>query len=103
MHLSGKPPSKQGIPIKIVVDDNVDRFGVEVLWGMKLTNTNYLIDLIIMCMFNLIKHMIEIEFTLKNLVKGYLDRWWGDYSFLVPPDPIPNSDVKQKHANGTSA
>ena len=54
MHLSGKPPSKQGIPIKIVVDDNVDRFGVEVLWGMKLTNTNYLIDLITMCMFNLI-------------------------------------------------
>ena len=66
MHLSGKPPSKQGIPIKIVVDDNVDRFGVEVLRGMKLTNTNYLIDLIIMCMFNLIKHMVEIEFTKKS-------------------------------------
>ena len=54
MHLSGKPPLKQGIPIKIVVDDDVDRFGVEALRGVKLTNTNYLIDLITVCIFNLI-------------------------------------------------
>ena len=58
MHLSGKPPSKQGIPIKIVVDDHVDRFGVEALRGVKLTNTNNLIDFFTMCMFNLIKHTI---------------------------------------------
>ena len=44
MHLSGKPPSKQGIPIKIVVDYHVDRFGVEALRDVKLTNTNNLID-----------------------------------------------------------
>ena len=73
MHLSGKPPSKQGIPIKIVVDDNVDRFGVEVLRGMKLTNTNYLIDLIIMCMFNLIEHSeLKSGLLLKSLVKSLL-------------------------------
>ena len=42
---------------------------------MKLTNTNYLIDLIIMCMFNLIEHS-ELKSGLlgKVLVKGnYLD------------------------------
>ena len=54
MHLSGKPPLKQGIPIKIVVDDDVDRFGVEALRGVKLTNTNNLIELITVCIFNLI-------------------------------------------------
>lgn len=102
MHLSGKPPLKQGIPIKIVVDDDVDRFGVEALWGVKLTNTNYLIDLFTMCMFNLMIECagIEIWFT-KCWLKADYDKWWGDYSFLAPPDPIPNSDVKQKHANGT--
>ena len=47
MHLSGKPPLKQGIPIKIVVDDDVDRFGVEALRGVKLTDTNNLIDLLL--------------------------------------------------------
>ena len=47
MHLSGKPPLKQGIPIKNVVDDDVDRFGVEALRGVKLTNTNNLIDLLL--------------------------------------------------------
>ena len=57
MHLSGKPPSKQGIPIKIVVDYHVDRFGVEALRDVKLTNTNNLIDFFTMCMFNLIKHI----------------------------------------------
>ena len=75
MHISGKPPSKQGIPIKIVVDDNVDRFGVEVLRGMKLTNTNYLIDLNTMCMFNLIEHSELKSCLLTVLVKDdYLDR-----------------------------
>ena len=53
MHLSGKPPSKQGIPIKIVVDYHVDRSGVEVLRGMKLTDTNNLIDLYL-CVFKIL-------------------------------------------------
>ena len=46
MHLSGKLPLKQGIPIKVVVDDHFDRSGVKVLQGIELTDTNYLIDLI---------------------------------------------------------
>ena len=37
---------KQGIPIKVVVDDHFDRSGVKVLQGIELTDTNYLIDLI---------------------------------------------------------
>ena len=42
---------------------------------MKLTNTNYLIDLIIMCMFNLIEHSELKSGLLKKLVKDdYLDR-----------------------------
>ena len=45
MHLSVKLPSKQGIPIKVVVDDHVDRSGVKVLRDIKPTDTNYLIDL----------------------------------------------------------
>ena len=47
MHLSGKPSLKQGIPIKAVEDDHVDRSGVEALQGVKPTDTNSLIDLII--------------------------------------------------------
>ena len=46
MHLSGKPPSKQGIPMKVVVDYHVDRSGVKALRGVELTDTNYLIDFI---------------------------------------------------------
>ena len=46
MHLSGKLPLKQGIPIKVVVDDHVDRSGVKALQGVQLTDTNYLIDFI---------------------------------------------------------
>ena len=59
MHLSGKPPSKQGIPIKIVVDHHVDRFGVKALRGVKLTNTNNLIDFIL-CVFVILPIPIEI-------------------------------------------
>ena len=31
------------------------------------------------------------------------DRERGDHSTVVPPDPIPNSAVKRRCANGTSA
>ena len=50
---------KQGIPIRIVVDDDVDRFGVEALRGVKLTNTNNLIDFIL-CVFVILPIPIEI-------------------------------------------
>ena len=30
-------------------------------------------------------------------------QWTGGYCDEEPPDPIPNSDVKLVHANGTSA
>ena len=59
MHLSGKPPLKQGIPIKIVVDDDVDRFGVEALRGVKLTDTNNLIDLLL-CVYLILLINVKI-------------------------------------------
>ena len=45
MHLSGKLPLKQGIPMKVVVDDHFDRSGVKALRDVELTDTNNLIDL----------------------------------------------------------
>ena len=46
MHLSGKLPLKQGIPMKVVVDDHFDRSGVKASRDVELTDTNNLIDLI---------------------------------------------------------
>ena len=46
MHLSGKLPSKQGIPMKVVVDNHFDRSGVKALRDAQLTDTNNLIDFI---------------------------------------------------------
>ena len=46
MHLSGKLPLKQGIPMKDVVDNHFDRSGVKALRGVELTDTNNLIDFI---------------------------------------------------------
>ena len=46
MHLSGKLPLKQGIPMKDVADDHVDRSGVKALRDAQLTDTNILIDFI---------------------------------------------------------
>ena len=71
---------------------------------MELTDTNYLIDFI---------HFEDLSsktMRICDLKKRALfkktskeHKWSGDYSFLEPPDPIPNSDVKQKRANGSSA
>ena len=46
MHLSGKLPLKQGIPMKVVVDNHFDRSGVKALRDAQLTDTNNLIDFI---------------------------------------------------------
>ena len=53
MHLSGKPPLKQGIPIKAVEDDHVDRPRVEALRSAKPIGTNSLIVLFFVRMYNL--------------------------------------------------
>ncbi len=45
MHLSVKPPSKQGFPIRAVEDHHVDRTGVEEWQHLKLTVTNCSIGL----------------------------------------------------------
>lgn len=67
MHLSGKPPSKQGIPIKIVVDDHVDRCGVEAPWGVKLTHTNNLIDfLLCVCLILLMAYELCLKTRMLN-------------------------------------
>ena len=46
MHLSVKPASKPDFPIRVVIDHDVDRPGVEVQQCMQLTGTNNSIDLI---------------------------------------------------------
>lgn len=53
MHLSGKPPLKQGIPIKAVEDDHVDRPRVETLQSVKPIGTNSLIVLFFVRMYKL--------------------------------------------------
>ena len=87
-----------------MVDNHIDRSGVKALWGVELTDTNNLID------FIHLKILSSNSMRICDLKKRALfkktskeHKWSGDYSFLEPPDPIPNSDVKQKHANGSSA
>lgn len=53
MHLSGKPPLKQGIPIKAVEDDHVDRPRVEAPQRAKPIGTNSLIVLFSVRMYNM--------------------------------------------------
>ena len=39
---------------------------------------------------------------LENHVTGIYERYSGDYSTKVPPLPIPNREVKLRHADGTA-
>ena len=72
---------------------------------MKLTSTNSSIGLIVTVM------KVEIGFLKKDVCKfnlGYFlsyceAKWPGDYSADVPPDPIPNSNVKLCCADGTAS
>ena len=66
MHLSGKPPLKQGIPIKAVEDDHVDRPRVEALRSAKPIGTNSLIVLFFVRMYNLHTNGRKIERTLQT-------------------------------------
>ena len=36
------------------------------------------------------------------MLEGYIKRYSGDYSTKVPPLPIPNREVKLRHADGTA-
>ena len=53
MHLSGKPPLKQGIPIKAVEDDHVYRPRVETLQSVNPIGTNSLIVLFVLRIYKL--------------------------------------------------
>ena len=73
---------------------------------MKLTSTNSSIGLIVTVM------KVEIGFchindsrklNLDYFLKNCKARWPGDYSADVPPDPIPNSNVKLCCADGTAS
>ena len=72
---------------------------------MKLTSTNSSIGLIVTVMkvetgfqnYDLRKFIWVIFF---NNCKA---KWPGDYSADVPPDPIPNSNVKLCCADGTAS
>ena len=72
---------------------------------MKLTSTNSSIGLIVTVM------KVEIGFIFMINRKHFLDyflkycvaKWPGDYSADVPPDPIPNSNVKLCCADGTAS
>ena len=73
MHLSGKLPLKQGIPIKVVVDNHFDRSGVKAWWHVELTDTNYLIDLFncslfcALCVFIICSSFFFIEDFMKRI------------------------------------
>ena len=60
MHLSGKPPLKQGIPIKAVEDHHVDRPRVEALQSVEPIGTNSLIVLFILRIYY--SHHEQIHF-----------------------------------------
>ena len=44
----------------------------------------------------------ERYLLLENHVTGIYERYSGDYSTKVPPLPIPNREVKLRHADGTA-
>ena len=71
---------------------------------MKLTSTNSSIGLIVTVM------KVEIGFFMINSKLFWIiffhfceAKWPGDYSADVPPDPIPNSNVKLCCADGTAS
>ena len=81
-HLSGKLPLKQGIPIKVVVDNHIDRSGVKALRGVELTDTNYLIDLFNYRFLKSIRYayfksyqLISFFWNTKDLVSVWMVRW----------------------------
>ena len=77
-----------------MVDDHVDRPGVEVRQRMKLTGTNSSIGLIAL-VFN--AHQSD-----DSLLHSVFRRP-GGFSEEPVPDPIPNSAVKRSSADGTSS
>jgi hypothetical protein len=81
-----------------VVDDHVDRPGVEVRRRMKLTGTNSSIGLIVLiaCVRLCADQKIQL-LELHVLCRP------GGYGGVAAPDPIPNSDVKRPSADGTSS
>ena len=74
---------------------------------MKLTSTNSSIGLIVTVM----KVETGSFYNYDGSVSGYLDHLLlnfeakrpGDYGADVPPDPIPNSNVKRCCADGTAS
>ena len=74
---------------------------------MKLTSTNSSIGLIATVMKVEIgflhKHDKQIVSIFGSVPQDCEARWPGDYSADVPPDPIPNSNVKLCCADGTAS
>src|SRR5579871_5187489 len=117
MHLSGKPPSKPGLAIRAVIDHHVDRPEVDVQQCPELTGTNRSIGLInhptIHPSHAAIKpgpknpgHIAQrhTRFTKHhnpNAPQEHLDDLVA-IARANTPDPIPNSDVKSRSANGTA-
>ena len=99
-HLSGKPPSKPGIPIRAVEDHHVDRLEVEAQQCVKRTSTNCSIGLIQQCSWAAIAspHEAHKSECLYNMHRSCRP---GGYSEGSTPVPIPNTAVKTFCANGT--
>ena len=72
---------------------------------MKLTSTNSSIGLIVTVMKVEIGYISVTKRKLVRIIFSYIceARWPGDYSADVPPDPIPNSNVKLCCADGTAS
>jgi hypothetical protein len=82
-----------------VVDDHVDRPGVEAQQCVKLTGTNSSIGLIV-----LIGYGHRLKKAGRRLYKDQFHHAFrrpGGSSEVAAPDPIPNSEVKRLSANGT--
>ena len=73
---------------------------------MKLTSTNSSIGLIVTVMkveIGYFYNMTNSKLILDHFCNTCEARWPGDYSADVPPDPIPNSNVKLCCADGTAS
>ncbi len=119
MHLSGKLASKLVFPIRAVEDHHVDRTGVEVQQCMKLTVTNCSTGLSYIKTLQFARaqrkdcqqwQMSQNELVFQNnlfrSVSAAIYKKAGLYGLVimaevVPPVPIPNTEVKPSSANGT--
>ena len=88
-------------PQRAVLDQDVDRLGVEVQRCMELTNTNCSFDLTIQHLMGCRGSPKFIDSVTHFSICRKAQRFADDHSLLEPPDPFPNSEVKPLSADGS--